>query len=369
MDMSTRKKKRRIISAILGGIILIAVIAYAVTYVISGGDLDISGLIGSADDDVSEFYLGASSSSAFCAMEGGLAAANTTDVTFTSSTGEETVRENVIFSAPAIATGGKLAVAYDLGAASFVVFNKSGVLLNTEAEGNIIDVSVNSSGWFAVSTQDSGSKGTVTVYNDDAQAVYRWYSNEGYLVSAEVSPDNGSMTAITVLSGGSRVVGYSLSSTEVQWEYIISDAVAMSVRYMTSSKIAVICDNRCVTVNSKGEELNTYNYEGRYLRAFADGSRKFTALLLSDYQVGSSYRLVTINESGEMITEAATDMQVTDMTSSGDSLAMLYSNAFAVYDQKLEPQNQRGGISGATGILARNGGTAIVIYSHTAEIY
>jgi hypothetical protein len=78
---------------------------------------------------------------------------------------------------------------------------------------------------------------------------------------------------------------------------------------------------------------------------------------------------VTLSQSGELITEAATDMQVTDMTSDGDSLAVLYSNAFAIYNQKLESQNQRGGLSGGTGILARDGGTAIVIYSHTAEIY
>ncbi len=368
--MSTRKKRRKALSALIGGVLLLALIVGAVLFIINGGSVDFPDFGGIGGEDVSEFYLGASSSSgAYAALDGGLAMATATDVSFINSAGEETVRENVLYTNPAIAAGGKLAVAYDLGGESFAAFNKSSVLLNTEAQGKITDISVNSSGWFAVSSVDSGSKGLVTVYNSDMEAVYRWYSNEGYVVAAEVSPDNRSMAAATVLAGGSRIVEYSLSSTELDWEYSVPDSVALSVRYLTSNRLAVISDRSCVTLDSKGGEVSAYDYSSGYLRAFADGSRKFTALLLSDYQMGSQYRLVTLDENGKLEAEAATDMQVCDMSSYGESLAVLYSGAFAVYDEKLQPQKQQGGISGGTGILARSGGEAIVIYSHTAEIY
>ena len=115
-----------------------------------------------------------------------------------SGTAYRTVEE-LGLSQPALDTGGGLAVAYDVGGQNlFVVSPEETRLELSLPEGyGYISARLNDSGWLAVTSEKSGYRGAVTVYDDTQELVYEVDLSSQFVVDACVTDDCRSVVVVT----------------------------------------------------------------------------------------------------------------------------------------------------------------------------
>ena len=127
------------------------------------------------------------------------------------------------------------------------VIGKNGLTAQLEMGNEIISATAGEGGWFVVCTSESGYKGLVTIYNDKGEEEYKWYSGEGYLVSAALRPGNASFTAMTITGEGTRLVGFDLDSDTEKTSYVFEGGIALDITYLSDGRILAVCNDALMT--------------------------------------------------------------------------------------------------------------------------
>ncbi len=92
-------------------------------------------------------------------------------------------------------------VVYNAGGQSLFVFQngREAPILSLDAENiNLLSARPNDSGWLAITAQQSGYKGAVTVYNASHEPVITISLSSTFVVDAAVSPDCKTVAVVTM---------------------------------------------------------------------------------------------------------------------------------------------------------------------------
>lgn len=114
--------------------------------------------------------------------------------------GEHLAEEVLSVENPVLSASRTAAVTYDAGNQSLFVFRNGEETFKLTLTGgnNLLSARVNDSGWLAVTAQQSGFKGAVTVYNSRGREVITIGLSSVFAVDAAVSPDGQSVAVITM---------------------------------------------------------------------------------------------------------------------------------------------------------------------------
>jgi hypothetical protein len=362
-------KKRiplRLILAVVAALLVVVIIVMLATGKTGSLKRTVTNLFGGGN---TEFYYSAGSDSVFGRLGDNLAVVSVGSLQTYNTDGDELINENMLMSAPAVYTAGEYAVAYDMGGESFKVFTANQVIYsNSETGKEIISASVNENGWAALCTEEEGYKGAVTVYDADGDAVYKWYSGEGYLLSAALSPDNMRLAALVITEQGSKIVFYRLDSEELSAQYAADGAVLLDIRFLTDSRLICIGAEQYTLLGTDGQEIGTYNFSGKYLNNYAIDSGRFTALVINDYQVGNHGQIVTVGTSGTEIAALEITEEVAAVSACGDFLAVLYADRLVIYNSSLDEIATYTETGAAFDVIVREDGSAIVLNSYSAVV-
>ncbi len=302
-------------------------------------------------------------------MDGSLALASTTGIQLFGRTGEAVAQETVILSNPAIYAENGMAVVYDLGGTSLRILSKSDITRSMETENPIVSATVNQNGYLALTTQEDGYRGSVTVYDETGAAVYKWYSGEGYVLLAAVSPDNTKMSALTLTDAGSRIMSFHLDSEAEDVFYELSGKTLMDIRYTSDGNLLVLAEDALLVLDEDGNERYRTAFSDQYLKNYSMDSAEFTAVVLNDYQVGYQGEILTVDEAGNMLGTLTFNRDVRSISAAGDYLAVLYSDGLTVYKDDLSEYAVYDDLDSADRVLMRSNGTALVISSYSAKLY
>ena len=315
----------------------------------------------------------------FALVDGDLLVCTPNSLQIYSGSGQLCVNGTLSMKTPAVSSGGGAALVYDVGGEDLLVYrDREQVLSLVQPEGQkLLSASLNSSGWLAVTSQESGGyKESVTVYDGSCSPLLQLSLSSRFVMDAAVSPDNRSVAVLTVgLADGSfdsRVDIYRLDRTEADTEpdhtcSVGGDAV-LALRW-SGSGIWVRGETSLSVVSPGGELAGTYDYGGRYLKAFSLDGDGTAALLLGKYRAGSTAELVAVEPDGEA--RAALDVaeQVLSLSAAGRYVGVLTADRLDVYSQSLEPYSSLEGTQGAQTVLLRADGSALLIASHAAHLY
>jgi len=307
------------------------------------------------------------SSAVYAALGDGLLIASKDGYEYIDKSGETAQSAFFAMDRPAIDTEGDTAVIYDVGGTAVSVVNKTGLLYTLENDKTVISAKVNASGWSAICTSETGTKGAATVYNSDGTAVYQRRLSEGYLVTAVVSSDGKDLSLLSLTERGSRIQCFTRSSEDIQAEYNEAGVVYNDIGYTSAKNIAAVSDERMVFLNQSLEELGAYDYEGATLKAYIFGEDSL--LYLGPYQGAEGGTLILLNVNGGVSGQQEMAGEITSLTRAGSYTAALTSGQLTIYEGAFKSLAETVASGNVQRALVRDDGTALLISGNHVKLF
>ena len=190
------------------------------------------------------FHFVGDSSNAFAVVDGDLLVCSPNTIRLYSGSGQAFVDQAVSMTNPVVSTAGGTALVYDAGGRELFVYSgREEVFSLTQEDGQaLLSADVNQNGWLAVTSQESGHKGSVTVYDNSYSPLVRFSLSNRFVMDAAVAPDNKSVALLTIgLTDGnfeSRVDLYRLDRTEEEtepdWTCPVGNNAILDLRWTSS---------------------------------------------------------------------------------------------------------------------------------------
>ena len=316
----------------------------------------------------------ASSSNRFAALGDTLVVLSDTSLKLLGQGGEELWSANVQMKAPALATGGGRAVAYDVGGRELYVLDEKGEVASFEMneEEPLIAATLNGKGWLAVTAARQNYTASVSLYNAKMEKVFDFNSSRRFVSDACVTDDCAYLAAVTLGQEDgtfvSNIVLYDLTQTEPVANYSVRDGLVTSITQQ-SGKLVTVSDNKLTIADTAGQIAGEYSYGGAYLREYDCGGDGYTVLLLNRYQSGSVGRLVTVGTGGEELASLDVHEEVLSVSAVGRYIAVLYTDSLVVYNPDLQAYATLKGTGYAKEALVRADGSALLIASESARLF
>ena len=373
MGEKTKEKRgglRRIFAAGLT-LILIALAVLAFLFRDSLGGDGVRRALGREGEDVlaagEPFSFEMGSSQVFALAGEGLAIASATGLQLLDAEGYTVAKQVFSLETPAVATSPVLSAFYDVGGTALHVARPNGVCESLPTEGAIISVTVSESGYLAVSTELTGYKGLVRVYNSELTLLYEWYSRTGYLLLARVTPDGRGMVASSVTTAGSVLHFFSLEREEEQARYVAQDELLLEFDFLSDGRMAAVSGERLLLLDSAGAVTGTYDFGDMYLTDYRI-SGDFAALFLCRYRSGNAGMLVCVGSGGDVLGTLELQRDLLGLSTAGRRLLALYSDGLVLYTQELEELMTYADTLAVKAALLRTRGGALLISGYGADL-
>lgn len=322
------------------------------------------------------YHYDAASKNRFATLGESLVVLSDASLRLFNSSGEEVWSTAVTMTAPALATGGNRAVAYDVGGTALYVLNQNGLLLELTAdeEEPYIAATLNKNGELAVTAQKRGYKSSVTVYDRSLspEPVFEFKSSQRFVLDGYILGDDLAAVTLGQENGVfvSNIVLYEMetSGEEPAANYNISGGLVAAIGEQ-EGRLVTVSDTALTYANSSGEITASYSYDGSYLREYDLGGSGFAALLLNRYRSGSVGCLVTVDKDGEELGSLDIREEVLSISASGRYLAVLYSDHLVVYNQDIQPYASLQGTGDTRQALMRADGSVLLLSAGSASLF
>ena len=316
-----------------------------------------------------EYVFDAGSGQIFSAAGQGLAVANSTGFELLDSTGSIVTSKLLQMDNPAVAACDNYAIFYDLGGTNIAAADFQGDITELTVAGDILSVTISSGGYAAITTECTGYRALVTVYDAELTPVYQWYSSSAWVISASVAPDGQSVAVLSYTASGSEVRFFRLDQTTQSGAFSVSDKILLDVHWFSSDRLCAYTTDQVLFFNSEGRWLDTYSFAGQYLTGFTGGGDGFITLSLSPYRTGTTSVLVSLDGSGKELGTTELESEIVSLTASGSEILALYADGAILYSSSLSEKGRITGLPGFKYGLLRAKSEALLIASNYAEVY
>ena len=316
-----------------------------------------------------EYVFDAGSGEAFAAAGQGLAVANASGFELLDADGTPVTSMVMQMENPAVGGCAHFAVFYDLGGRRLAVARFDGTVEELDTEGDILSATVSEGGYICVTTEHTGYRALVTVYDPNLDEVYEWYSSSAWVISAVVSPDSRKLAVLSYTASGSEVRFFRLTREEQLGSFAVDDTVLLDVHWFTSDQLCALSSEQMLFFNGSGEWQNTYSFNGQYLVGYTFDSSNCAAFALSPYRAGTTATLISLSPTGEELGTASVQSEIVCLTASDLEVMVLCSDGAVLYNSSLAEKGRLNGLPGFKYGLLRNRGEALLIASNYAEVY
>ncbi|MBM6937028.1 hypothetical protein H7U37_00600 [Pseudoflavonifractor phocaeensis] len=318
------------------------------------------------------------SSSSFASLNGGLLVCANNSIRLYDGSGTVYFNEPVSMENPVVDCTDSAALVYDAGGTnlSLLYGEESYFTLSLEEGGRILSARLNDAGWMTVTTQESGYKGVVTIYNDQQEPVMRVNLSSRFVTDAILSQDCQTVALATAgisdAAYESRLdfydINHSADDPEPDNTLSLGDQVCLDLRW-TDDGIWVLGDSTLSLVSGSGALKCKYVFSGRYLKNFTLDGDGYAVLLLGKYRAGSEAQLVVINTAGEASAALTVNEQIFALSAAGRYIAVLRSGNLEIYTSSLDLYRTLETTQGARQVLQRADGSTMLINANTAHLY
>ena len=257
----------------------------------------------------------------FCDFEifsGKLAVAGRNGVTLYTQSGRAAFSDVSISSRPMLETSEKYMLAYNSGYAKFVVYNTFTDVYTGDTDFPIYGAAVADNGNFAVITEDGKHLSCVKVYNRSFKEILS-IGRASYVTDVSLSPSGDRIAVLSYAEENGNVeTRLYLSKTNTMSSYgdvKISGAFPLYCAVTEKGFAVVVCDDRVVSYNTKGELVSEFKFpDGAYL-VDADAGRYGCSLILAK---NGEKTLVSFDNKGAEVYNKTTDGGSSQLKRYGD---------------------------------------------------
>lgn len=372
-----RKRKRRWLYLSLAAVLVLAVVAAAVLWDANSFDgLRRSIIYARAEKDETGcarlYYYENDATSRFAALEGSLITVAANQIRVLDERSQVLYQESVHFLSPDLVTGGGVAVAYDIGGSTVYVLNEKGLCWQQEAEGELIAVTVNPSGYVTATYNKSGAKAAVTVWDPQGEPVFTFLSSQRFVMTAALGRDDRTLAAVTMGRQDGEFQSFLVLYRTDDEEPLATTAVDGGVVYALTSMQKTFCavtEQALYMLDSSGTLKSSYSYGGQFLRRCEVSDGGWAALLLSRYKSGGDASLITVDIDGNELGGCDIDGEVLDISAAGRYVAVLFSDRLTIYDRHLTEVATLPDVSEVRAVLMRSDGSAVLAGAVGASLY
>lgn len=230
------------------------------------------------------------------------------------SGGDKKAEYEVVTSNPAAHAKGKYVVIGDVGGKNLYLFKDEKLLKTMEANGSIIDVSVNSSGMISVVTEGEMHKRDVTVYNEKGQEEFVWTSGSLFVLRAKVADNNKNIVISTFDTTGGNIKTtlsfYNMSSKKpIATEEYENELIAgLDIQ---DGYVFCVGDTKTIVYRVSGEKCAEIPYQGKTLITYEIDKDKIALAFSESELTGKRYRVSAYQVNGECIGTHELDHKIT----------------------------------------------------------
>ncbi|MBE6948837.1 MAG: hypothetical protein E7456_03220 [Ruminococcaceae bacterium] len=314
------------------------------------------------------FEYGKKEPTAFAVVNDGIAAASKTGFIIFDKWGDKVVDKDVVMERPVVVSNGSVSGFYDCGGYTLFIAGDNGNIESYVSDKKLVSVSVNKEGWFTLCTEEENYKGSVTVLNDKHNAVYKFYSGDGYILSAELSDDCRMLLAVKLTPTGTDVVEYSLDSEEEQARISLSSQVAVGCEYGGYGDISILTDEAFYVYDNDGNPKECYDFSEYDLDGFSLEDDGYSVISCGASLADARSYLATLDDTGNLIAKQETAKTIVDISAGGQYIAVLYTDGLTVYDKNLREQKTYEITNGADAVVMCDDGTVMVTSEYSAQV-
>lgn len=307
-------------------------------------------------------------------LENGILLSSSAGAHYYSFAGKKYAEEVLAMEHPVLSASSEAGVVYDAGGQSLFLFRGTEEVfdLTLEGDADLLSARVNDSGWLAVTAQQSGYKGAVTVYNDQGDKVIQISLSSTFAVDAVLSPDCKTVAVVTIDqetgSFRSDVLFYPVDKTEPSATVHLGSCVTLDLDY-ESETLWVLGEDRLLTVNLGSNAVQSYLFGHSYLKGCDFGGDGFALLLLGRYRAGAANQAVTIGSDATIRGDLALSSQILSFDSAGSYCALLSGSRLDLYDPSLSLIHSLDATQGARYTALAEDGSALLADAQQAWIY
>lgn len=307
-------------------------------------------------------------------LDRGVVLASKNGAHYYSFEGEQFSEEILPLQNPVLASGNNVAVVYDVGGTELRLFrNWETAFSLTLPTGNILlSARVNDTGWLAVTAQESGYKGAVTVYDSDYEKVIQVSLSSTFVIDAAISPDCKTVAVVTMgqQDGVFRtsVLFYPVNSTEPSAEVTLGNTTVLDLDY-ESGQLWVLGERALSIISDQNASLTVWPFSQYYLKGAHLGGNGFACLLLGRYRTGDADLAVTIGADGAVLGQLSSPGSILSLSARGRYIALLHGGTLNIYTQDFTAYATLDGTQNAHTVALIEDGSALLADSQTAWLY
>lgn len=323
-------KVRRILSLILAGCAVIALVVVLATAFFSGKFTEFFYHVKqfSAEDNYPVTIKEQSFTDA-AGLNRYLAIMTKNGIIFLDEKGDRT-QENVLgYSSPVMRHNEQGALVYDQGGTQFQYLQPFQLGFSMTTEQKIITGALSENGNCAIATYHDRYAAEVTVYNADGSVSYRWYSASDKVIALAFDPDGRRLyiCCINAENGFLQTIVYALHAGSDKELYRTTLSRSVSPLYlqpMSNGRLAVITTGSIEFLNSAGIAADTtYYYSDLYA---ACGSERYLAVAQQNVYNNTTNLIVCTPDGEKVASTEITDTPI-QLAISGNQVYCLTDNA------------------------------------------
>ena len=211
----------------------------------------------------------------FAYLKGGILQCSAAGAHYYSFSGDQYAEEVTPLSQPVLSASSSAGVVYDAGGESLFLFQDGQEAFSLDVDGTLLSARVNDSGWLAVTAQQSGYKGSVTVYNVNSTSrkeIIQLNFSSVFVADAAVSPDSKTVAVITIGQENgsffSQLLLYPVDSSEPSATLSLGNLAVLDLDY-EAEQLWVLGEDRLLSVAADGSDYETYSFGRSYLKGTA----------------------------------------------------------------------------------------------------
>ena len=307
-------------------------------------------------------------------LDGRVLTASAAGAHYYSLSGELYAEEVTPLDHPVLSDSRTTGTVYDAGGSALFLFRDGEELPAPELEesSELLSVRPNDSGWLAVTAQQSGFKGVVTVYDASGQEVIAVKLSSTFVMDAALSPDCRTVAVVAMdQTGGSfssRLLFYPVDQSEPTAQVDLGSLVVLDLEY-EEDQLWVLGEDQLVVIPDGGEQVYRYDLGRDYLKGCDLGGDGFALLLTGPYREGSANQAAVIGPDGLAVSTLELTSPVLDLSAAGNYCALLTGSRLDLYTRDLTPYAALEDPQGARLVDLAPDGSAMLADSQRAWLF
>lgn len=304
-------------------------------------------------------------------FHGDLAVLKKDRVTLYNMRGDATMDQSLSYAAPALITGGKYMLTYDIGGNSFDLFNNFSRLAGETYDYPIATAAVSPEGMYAVVSKSLEYQSVVYLYDHNFKLLSR-ISKDKYVMNVALTDDGSELLIVSSYSenGGfnTEIMTYEPYTETAKSTDVHAGAMGITAGYHSDGSYTVLCTDSLLFYDADDNLISTYYLSGVTLNK-CEISSDSTVITYNRNAVGSATAVIVFANDGSEIINTSTDENVIQTMCVQSKIYLLCTGKLVEIDRESGETRSAAVDSGASALFSADENNVIVGYSNMVKAY